>query len=80
MTLIDNAAQAPKMYVMWVLTAIAALQIGWTKLPPDLVASLPENFVHYATVGLTALGYVARVVKQFWPVATPVDVPVDGPL
>lgn len=72
MALIDNAAQAPKMYVVQVLAAIAALQAVWTQLPPDVLAIMPANFVHYATAALAVLGVVARVAKQFGaPETTP---------
>jgi hypothetical protein len=65
MALIDNAAQAPKMYVVQVLAVIAALQAVWTQLPAEVMAYIPPNFVHYATAGLALLGVVARVIKQF---------------
>lgn len=69
MKLIDNWAQAPRMYVVQVLAAIAAVQGGWAMLKteaPELVAALPPNLVHYVTVGLALSGVVVRLIKQFY--------------
>jgi hypothetical protein len=78
MKLIDNWRDAAKlkMYVMQVLAVIAALQLVWTQLPPELVAQFPEHFVNYATLALTVLAGVARVLKQFMDTESP---PSDAP-
>ncbi len=63
--LIPNAKQAHRMYVVQILLVIAAVQAIWAELPPEMIAGLPVNLVHYVTAGLALAGIVARVLKQF---------------
>jgi hypothetical protein len=64
---IDNWRQAPRMYVVQVLATIAIVQGVWAELPPELIAQLPPNLVHWVTVALSLAGIVVRVIKQFHP-------------
>lgn len=64
MTLIDNWKEAPKMWAVQVFAAIAAVQVIWTQLPPDLLKELPANLSHYVTLAFTTLGVIARVLSQ----------------
>jgi triacylglycerol esterase/lipase EstA (alpha/beta hydrolase family) len=64
MKLIDNWQAAPKMLVVQTLAIIAVVQAIWVSLPPDIVAQLPANLVHYVTAGLSVAGVVVRVLKQ----------------
>lgn len=64
MKLIDNWKQAPRMLVVQVLATIAIVQGVWAELPPEVLALLPPNLVHYVTLGLAVAGVVVRVVRQ----------------
>ena len=64
MKLIDEAKHAWKMLSMQAMAAAGALQIGWTQLPDDLKASIPHQWVSYATTALLVIGMVGRLVKQ----------------
>lgn len=64
MQLIDNWKSAPRMLVVQTLAIIAAVQTIWVSLPPELLAKLPANLVHYVTTGLAVIGIVVRVLKQ----------------
>jgi hypothetical protein len=64
MKLIDNWKSAPRMLVVQTLAIIAAVQSIWVALPPEVLAKLPANLVHYVTTGLAIAGIVVRVLKQ----------------
>lgn len=64
MKLIDNWQAAPKMLVVQTLAIIAVVQAVWVSLPPEIVAKLPDNLVHYVTAALSVAGVVVRVLKQ----------------
>jgi hypothetical protein len=61
---IDNWKAAPRMLVVQTLAIIAAVQGVWMALPPDMLAKLPANLVHYVTTGLAVVGVLVRVLKQ----------------
>lgn len=78
MQLIDNWKAAPKMYVVQILATIAVVQGVWAELPPDVVAMLPPQFVHYATAALAAVGVLVRILKQFQAPDVPDEPPAQG--
>lgn len=64
MQLIDEAKHAWKMLSMQAMGAALALQGAWSQAPDDLKASIPHQWVTYATVALLVLGMLGRLVKQ----------------
>ena len=64
MKLIENWQASPKMYVVQILATIGLVQAVWAELPPEVLAELPKNLVHYITVGLSIAGIILRVIKQ----------------
>jgi hypothetical protein len=77
--IIDNWRQAPRFYVVQVLATIAIVQGVWAELPPELVAQLPPNLVHWITAGLSVAGIVVRVIKQLHPSEFPDTQPMKDP-
>lgn len=49
---------------MQAMAAALALQGAWSQAPDDLKASVPHEWVSYATVALLVVGMVGRLVKQ----------------
>ena len=72
MKLIENWQASPKMYVVQILATIGLVQAVWAELPPEVLAELPKNLVHYITVGLSIAGIILRVIKQD-SVSSPTD-------
>lgn len=62
--LIPQWRLAPQMWVVQILATIAIVQAVWAELPPEVLAGLPPNLVHWITVALAVLGIVARVIRQ----------------
>lgn len=67
MKLIDNAPQAWRMWSMQLFALAAVVQGVWLALPEETKASLPADVVQWATMALSILGAVARVIKQDIP-------------
>lgn len=52
------------MLSMQAMAAALALQGAWSQAPDDMKASIPHEWVSYATAALLVLGMVGRLVKQ----------------
>jgi hypothetical protein len=64
MKLIDDAKQAWRKFSMQAMAAAIALQGAWQAAPDDMKASIPHQWVSYATMALLVLGMLGRLVKQ----------------
>lgn len=64
MTLVENAKESWKWFSMQAMTGAGALQGAWVAIPQDLRDNVPQNLVHYITLGLVILGVAGRLIKQ----------------
>lgn len=64
MKLIEEAKHAWKMLSMQAMAAAGALQLTWASLSDDMKASIPHEWVTYATVALLVVGMAGRLVDQ----------------
>jgi hypothetical protein len=64
MKLVDDAGKAWKWFSMHAMVAGTALQGAWLALPDDMKASIPPQYVTWATFALFVLGIAGRLVKQ----------------
>lgn len=64
---IDDVKQAWRMLSMQAMGAALALQVTWSQIPDDMKASVPHQWVTYATGALMVLGMLGRLVKQEKP-------------
>lgn len=62
--LVENWRQWPKMASQWCNGAGIAGVTAYSFLPEKLQDALPPNVALYAALGLFALGFVGRLVKQ----------------
>lgn len=67
MKLVDEAKHAWRMLSVQAMTAALALQGAWASAPDDMKASIPHQYVAYATGALLVLGMLGRLVKQDLP-------------
>lgn len=64
MKLIEEANKAWRMFSVQMMSVATAVQLSWAALPSDMIASIPQQYVQYLTIGLLVAGIVGRVVKQ----------------
>lgn len=64
MKLIQDWKQAWKWFSVHGLLAIAFLQLLWPEVPPEIKAQLPDAFVRWTTLALTAITLWGRLVQQ----------------
>lgn len=64
MKFIEEAKHAWRLFSMQAMGAALAIQGAWEAAPDDLKASIPHQWVSYATVALLVLGMLGRLVKQ----------------
>lgn len=64
MKLIDEANKAWRMFSVQMMGVATAVQLSWAALPPEMIASIPQQYVQYMTIGLLVAGIVGRLVKQ----------------
>lgn len=64
MRLIEDAKRCWRMLSMQAMAAAVALQGAWAAAPDDMKATIPHQWVSWATMALLALGMLGRLVKQ----------------
>jgi hypothetical protein len=64
MKFVDDVRQAWRWFSVQAMVLAGALQVAWEVLPPDMKASIPDNYVRWITLGLLSLGVAGRLVKQ----------------
>lgn len=64
MKLIDNWKEWPKMFSQWANAAGVAGIGAYLMLPEKLQNALPPDKALYIAIGLFALGFIGRLIKQ----------------
>lgn len=64
MKLVDDVRGAWRWISVQAMAAAVALQGAWQAAPEDMRASIPHEWVSWATMALLTLGIVGRLVKQ----------------
>lgn len=64
MRLVDDARKAWRWFSVQAMFVAFVLQGAWEALPPDMKASIPQQYVTYITLFLLAMGIAGRLVKQ----------------
>lgn len=64
MKIIKNWRSALKSYSAVALAAIGLLVAFWQDLPPELLALIPAEWQKWIVVGIAAMGYIGRFIKQ----------------
>jgi hypothetical protein len=62
--LVDNWRNSWKWFSMQCMAASGALQGAWLAIPESMKATVPPEWVSYATVALLFLGVFGRLVSQ----------------
>lgn len=64
MRLVKDAKRAWRWLSVQAFVAAGAIQTTWVSLTPDMRASIPADWVTYATVAVCVLGIIGRLVDQ----------------
>ena len=64
MQLIPEWKKCLRMFSVQAMTLAVAIQGAWAFLPPDMLASIPDNWVQAITITLLVLGVIGRLVDQ----------------
>jgi hypothetical protein len=64
MNLREDWKNAHKFISVQAMTLLAAIQTVWPMIPEDMKATLPHDFVKYATYALLALATYGVMTKQ----------------
>ncbi len=64
MKFIENWRSVWRWYSVWFAGVIASMPVAWGLLPPDLKASLPDEWMPWISVAIFVAFLVARVIKQ----------------
>lgn len=62
--LIDNWRKALRMFSVQAMVIAGAIQGAWVFIPPEMMASIPSEWVRVITIALLVLGVVGRLVEQ----------------
>ena len=64
MKLVSDWKDAPRWFSVQCLALAGAINGAWVAIPADMQASIPQEWITYATVALMVLGTIGRVVDQ----------------
>lgn len=64
MKLVTDWRSAPKWFSTQAMVLAGAINAAWLAIPPEMQASIPQEWVAYGTAGLLVLGTIGRVVDQ----------------
>lgn len=62
--LIPEWKKCLRMFSVQAMGVAGAIQAAWVFLPPEMVASIPADWVRAITIALLVLGIVGRLVEQ----------------
>lgn len=62
--LVDDWKQAHKWFSVQCLALAGAINGAWAAIPAEMQATIPQDWITYATIALMVLGTLGRVVDQ----------------